>query len=116
MSQYSWMPSKNPNILSHAARRERRARIVAALQTGEDPKDIAAREQVSINTIKLCARNAGVPLRLGVNQLSATTYDILAGLLKGKSIGALAARFGVTKQHINRIADNARRAGIELPG
>lgn len=111
----------SPNMvrerMSFAARKERRERIVEALRAGEHPRDVAAREKLSLGTIKLCARVAGVKRNCGVmtNSLSATTYDILAGLLKGESVESLADRYYVAKQQISRIADHARRAGIVLP-
>ena len=111
------LPNSFRNPLSRKARKERRKRIVAALRNGEHPRDVADRERVGTGMVKLCARKAGIKLRFGImtKHLSATTYQILAGLLKGESVESLATRFGVTKQQVSRIADQARQAGIPLP-
>ena len=90
-------------------------RIVTAIRDGESPEAVANREKVTVGLVRIYARAARVRLSCGDmmgRDRTPSTYEIIAGLLKGESVESLAERFRVPRQRIKRIQEMSRNAGI----
>jgi transposase len=111
--------SKPPTpTLTHPERAARRAAIADAMLGGGDENQVARRFGVSPATVVACCREFGVAreAKLRGPKASARSMEIVAALLLGGRKSDVARRFGVSRQRVQQVNDQARSAGIPLPG
>lgn len=69
-----------------------------------------------IRTTRNKKRSRGRPRGTGKpSALATSTYSVIAGLLRGDTVGELAARFQLSRQRVAFIGAQVRRAGIRFP-
>lgn len=104
--------------LSHSERAARRATWVTRVSLAEDKHstiaEIAATEHVNVATVQMACRNAGIEILKRQGPKAHRAMEILAGLLRGERETDVAARLGITRQRVNQVAIEARKAGINV--
>lgn len=100
--------------LTHDDRRERRAAIAAAVESGQAAADAAIEWGVSVGLVHQACREHGVSLR---TIQSGTTLEILARLLNTQDcLHTIATDLGVKFSRVRSVLQLARRAGIRVMG
>jgi uncharacterized DUF497 family protein len=106
--------------ISHAERYERRRAIIAELgkqTTQEQIAEIAKRHRLSTNYVTKCVRDEGVRIiSCRPATTKASTYTIVAALLRGESQSEIAERHGVSRQRIHQIHTAMQVHGVYLAG
>jgi transposase len=110
------MARRRAKQLTHPERAARRAALAADVARGEDVGEVARRHGVSLATVRTsCLAAHVVPGALPSTKVrAATSFQILAALLRGERMVDIADHFGVSKQRVEQIQRAAREAGIEV--
>lgn len=92
----------------------RRAQVLALIEAGGTPQDVAKKMKISASTVYSQLRRSGRSVRN--LRLPATAFHILADLLNTADTQAvISKRHGISQQRVYNVALAARRAGIKLP-
>ncbi len=94
------------------AKKNRRTTVAIAMRRGM----VLPRRIVKTKTVTRIVHKVQVKVKIKVQHVSVTTYQILADLLNtGDSFAAIGKRTGLTRQRVSQINEKAIKAGIAIP-
>lgn len=102
--------------MTHEERRERRKQIAEAYSSGRSYSEISAEFNVSIETMRTCRQEFGMPYRAQTSPVTHSPYSIIADIINGQmNMNQIAAKHGVSDQRVRQIQQNLLDAGACLP-